>query len=280
MRAAVGPALERLQGFWRGYWAASDPEAIAADIEARLAAAVEAWRLSEVAPIGEGNVALVCSATRAGESVVLKVNPRRHPEEGLIAAAAVALEFWLPTGTAVRLLDERDARMTLLLERVAPGDSLDDSERPWEEKLEILGHLVARLHAAGSAPRSIPALADYAALWRQYLDDPGLTGELDALVADGAEGVLLHGDLHPGNALRAAEGWTAIDPTAIRGDRHADVWALICPQAPVDGRFRERVERYSDAAGLDPERAVAWARVRAAAECSDWIAAEDVARIA
>jgi streptomycin 6-kinase len=71
-----------------------------------------------------------------------------------------------------------------------------------------------------------------------------------------------------------------IDPTAIRGDRHADIWALICPQAPVDGRIRDRVEIYAAAAGLDTERAVAWARVRAAAECSDWLTPDTAARMA
>jgi len=235
--------------------------------------------LTEVVPLADGNVALVCSATRAGERLVLKLNPRGHPEEELVTAEAAGLEFWAPTGGSVLPLDQRDARMTLLLERVMPGDSLDDSERPWEEKLEILGALVARLHDAGPPPRSIPTLDEYAALWRPDLaDDPGLLGELDALVATPGDDVLLHGDLHPGNALRGAGGWTAIDPTAIRGDRHADIWALICPQAPA-GRIRERVEIYAAVAGLDADRALARARVRAAAECSDWLSRAAVARM-
>jgi streptomycin 6-kinase len=224
-------------------------------------------------------VALVCSAVRAGVPAVLKLNPRRNPEEGLIAAEASALEFWAPTGAAVRLLDEREGRMTLLLERVSPGDALDDSNCAWEEKLEILGGLVARLHAAGPPPASMPSLSDYAALWRAQLDhDAALVSELEALIATTADEVLLHGDLHPGNALRAAEGWRVIDPTAIRGDRHADVWALICPQAPTR-RIREGLERYCAIAGLDPERALGWARVRAAAECSDWIPSTTVNRM-
>ncbi len=271
--------LERLKQFWRGYWPGTDPTPIAADVERRLAAAVEDWALAEVAPVGEGNVALVCSATRAGEPVILKLNPRRNPEEGLIAAETAALEFWTPTGAAVRLLDERDGRTTLLLERLAPGHSLDDSKRTWDQKLEILARLVGRLHDAGPPPASIPSLADYADLWRKDLErDPGRVRELDGLLAGGADEVLVHGDLHPGNALRGAQGWTAIDPKAFRGDRHADIWALICPQAPMD-RFRERVELYAHAAGLEAERALAWARVRAAAECSGWLSPAAVSRM-
>ena len=170
--------------------------------------------------------------------------------------------------------------MTLLLERVIPGTSLDDRDLAWEEKLETLGRLVADLHDSGPPPASVPTLADHAAFWRPGLNDPGLVRELDALLDTGSEEVLLHGDLHPGNALRGPCGWTVIDPRAIRGDRHADIWALICPQAPVDGRIRDRVETYAAAAGLDTERAVAWARVRAAAECSGWLTPDTVARIA
>jgi streptomycin 6-kinase len=169
------------------------------------------------------------------------------------------------------MLDQRDGGMTLLLERITPGGSLDDEDLAWEEKLEILGRLVARLHVPRPAPPSIPRLADYAQLWRTALDDPGLVRELDGLLAGGSEDALLHGDLHPGNALRGRAGWTVIDPSAVRGDRHADIWALICPQAPDDSTTGERVGLYADAAGLDAERARAWARVRAAAECSDWL---------
>jgi streptomycin 6-kinase len=227
--------------------------------------------LTEVAPVGEGNVALVCWARRGGAPVVLKVNPRGHREDDLIAAQVTALRFWASTGSTVRLLDERDGGMTLLLERIEPGVALDDEDRPWEQKLEILGGLIASLHDAGRPPVSIPAVADYAALWREDLDDPGLIRELEALVAEDVDDVLLHADLHPGNALRGPRGWTVIDPTAFRGDPHADIWALICPQAPVDGRFGDYVGVYAAAAGLDPERAIAWAGVRAAAECSGWL---------
>ena len=211
--------------------------------------------------------------------MVLKLNPRGHREEGLIAAQAGALEFWAPAAPTVRLLDQRDTRMTLLLSRVLPGDALDDEELPWEDQLTLLGGLVSKLHAAGAPPAGIPPVAEYAALWREHLDDPGLARELDTLLAAGADEVLVHGDLHPGNALRGPEGWTVIDPTAFRGDRHADIWALICPQAPADGRIREWVGVYAAAAGLDPERALAWARVRAAAECSGWLAPEAIARM-
>jgi hypothetical protein len=132
-------------------------------------------------PVGEGNVALVCFARRVGEPVVLKVNPRQHPEARLLAAEGAGLEFWSETGAAARLLDERDAGMTLLLDRVLPGDSLDDAGDAWEAKLEILGGLVSALHSAGKPPHSIPGIGEYAQGWRAELDDPGLVRELEDL---------------------------------------------------------------------------------------------------
>ena len=232
---------------------------------------MEAWALIGVEPVGEGQVALVCWASHAGAPVVLKLNPRGHREEELIAAQVSALEFWAPTGSTARVLAQRDAGMTFLLERILPGDSLDDEELVWEEKLVLIARLVGRLHAAAAPPASIPSVADYAALWRDHIDDPAIVGELETLIATTEREALLHGDLHPGNALRGADGWTVIDPTAFRGDPNADIWALICPQAPVDGRIRDRVELYAAEAGLDLDRALAWARVRAAAECSGWL---------
>jgi streptomycin 6-kinase len=216
-------------------------------------------------------VSLACFAQRSGDPLVLKLNPRRNPEEALIAAQTKALEFWSPTGVTVRPIDARDAGLTVLLERILPGDALDDTDLGWEEQLVLIARLVARLHDAGAPPTSIPMLADYAVLWGDHIDDPEIARELEALIATADREALLHGDLHPGNALRGAEGWTVIDPTAFRGDPNADIWALICPQAPADGRFREHATAYAAAAGLDAERAIAWARVRAAAECSGWL---------
>ena len=65
-----------------------------------------------------------------------------------------------------------------------------------------------------------------------------------------------------------------IDPHGARGDRHAEIWALICPEAPAlpedvaEARriAWSRLETYARAAGLDPNRAALWTRVRASAE--------------
>ena len=52
----------------------------------------------------------------------------------------------------------------------------------------------------------------------------------------------------------------------MRGDRHADIWALIEPDAPAlpePGAAWARVTRYAEAVGMDARRAGAWTRMRA-----------------
>jgi streptomycin 6-kinase len=169
-------------------------------------------------------------------------------------------------GAAVELLAQRDDGYTLLLERAEPGDSLDATELGWEDKLVVLGRLARRLHAAGAPPAEVIPMSSYAARW------PGAA--IEGLLAPSATDVLVHADLHPGNALRVDGSWKVIDPHGARGDRHAEIWALICPEAPAlpedPAEARRiawrRLETYARAAGLDPKRAALWTRVRATAE--------------
>jgi streptomycin 6-kinase len=199
--------------------------------------------------------------------VVLKVAPRGTPDDAQLASEAATLAFWRPTGAAVELLSERDEGFTLLLEHALPGHSLDQTSLSWDEKLVALGRLARRLHAAGTPRSTVVPMSAYAKGWLAE-------AELGELLRPGPEDVLVHCDLHPGNALRAGATWKAVDPHGARGDRHAEIWALICPEAPALPQTRSeanqvawrRLRTYSDAAGLDPERAALWTRVRAGAE--------------
>jgi hypothetical protein len=76
------------------------------------------------------------------------------------------------------------------------------------------------------------------------------------------------------NPRRADGSWKVIDPHGARGDRNAEIWALICPEAPAlpedPAEARRlawrRLETYARAAGLDVKRAAVWTRLRASAE--------------
>lgn len=286
---AVAAAARHLAPHWTSYWPGADVRAMAADVARRLARAAAAWGLEELHGLPGGHVALVAAGRRDGVPVVAKVHPRGHPEEADLRAEGDALAAWAPSGRVPPLLDRRDAGLTLLMGRVVPGTPLDATGPSLPERLEILGRLAAALHGAGPAPPGSRPIAAAADGWRRALG-PDAHAEIDDLLAPAPSDVLVHGDLHGGNALRGPAGWIAIDPHAYRADRHADVWALLdplvpaLPAAPADaaGTARDRVERYATAAGMDPGRAARWARLRARTTAAGLLAApaprpEDVA---
>jgi streptomycin 6-kinase len=263
MEAAISCKFHcrRLADRWEAYWPHADPAELVADVEQRLAAATAAWRLEDVAPLDGGMVALTCGAVRDGRPVVLKLNPRGHRDDRQLAAEGDALAFWSATGVAAELLDRRDDGFTLLLERLRPGQALDDAGLTVEARLTELGRLVARLHQAGPPPASFMHLSEFAPDWE--------------LPRSGGEEVLAHLDLHGGNALRAGCRWKVIDPKGVRADRHADVWALLdplmlefLPESPAEARASaERwIDCYAKAAQMDPARTMEWTRLRARAE--------------
>lgn len=254
-------ALRDLAPRWQRYWPAADVDRIVTDVRERMTAALDAWNLSSAAPLGGGVGSLTCAA---GDFVV-KVLPRFHPEEEAMHGEAEALTHWRETGACVPLLDSRDGGLTLLLRRLRPATDLD--ARPYDEQLVVAGTLIARLHAAGLPPESLPPIEVYVEPYRRAAD-PGL----DELLATTEREVAVHADLHGGNVLRDGDRWLAIDPKGVCGDPHLDVWLLLCPQAPalpqddpVD-ELRRRIRTYCEAAGLDPGRAERWVGVIARAE--------------
>jgi streptomycin 6-kinase len=262
----------RLARHWRGYWPEADPDRLAADMQARLERAISKWELSDLRELEGGVVALVCAATQAGRPVVLKLNPRGHRDDSQLAGEGDALAFWRPIGAAVELLGQCDGGFTLLMKRLDPGDALDESDISPEHRLTELGRLAARLHSAGPPPRHFIHLRDFVPGWRRAVP------EIDALLAPSGGDVLIHCDLHGGNALRNGTGWKAIDPKGLRADRHADVWALLDPigleRLPRDAAAaavtaRRWVGVYAEAAGMDAEKVREWTRLRARAEALD-----------
>jgi streptomycin 6-kinase len=258
-------ALRDLAQRWRRYWPSSDIDAITRDVEQRFAAACAHWSLADPVPLPGGAVALTCAA---GEAVV-KVLPRGHPEAATMRGEGEALALWSATGAAVELIDRRDGGMTLLMPRVRPATTLDEAVSDYHAQLVVTGRLVRRLHAVGEPPPALPGIELYVEPYRRVVGD-----ELDRLVEPSVAPVAVHGDLHGGNVLLDDQRWVAIDPKGVRGDRHLDIWLLVCPQAPplpaeplaARAEMWRRVNLYAQAAALDPERAAAWARVVASAE--------------
>jgi streptomycin 6-kinase len=257
---------------WRAWWP-SRADAIAADIRARLTAAVTAWRLTALEPLPGGEVALVFAVTTPGRDAVLKLSPRVAGETDELAREGAALALWARAGIAPHVLAARDDGLTLLLERARPGHDLRHADA--SEIVRTLGALCPRVHLA-VGPGRFRQLGEgsEAASWRRALAGTRELGELERLLTVTGADRLLHLDLHWRNALRGPDGWMVIDPKPHVGDPHADVFAFFDGPplgAMPDGQraAREHVrtltEMYARAAGLDRDRIEAWIRIRALA---------------
>ncbi len=236
------------------------------------------WELAPEGPPMHGHGSLVLPvrvAANAGEApeLVLKVAfPDVDTEQ-----EHLALHHWHGRA-AVRMLRADPRRNAMLLERL---HATDLAER-WDlEVCEIIGGLYRQIHVP--APPRLRSLGWYVERWvdpmrRLPRDAPiphrlveqtlSLAGDL---LADAAEPVLLHGDLHDGNVLMSADGeWRVIDPQPKAGDPHWEpaplLWNRWEELAAGPGGVREGVRRRFhaaiDAAGLDEERARDWTIVR------------------
>lgn len=225
----------------------------------------EVWgRSSVVVPVRTGT----------GERAVLKI---ATPGPGTRHEALV-LQRWGGRG-AVRLLRADPHRRAVLLERLERGDLTEE----WDvHACEAVAGLYGLLHVP--APPQLLLLTEHVGQHveplRQLPRDAPLPrrmveqclAHLRDLVADPAStGVVVHGDLHYAHVLERADDHggerVAIGPHAMSGDPHWEPAPLLwnrLEEAAGDLRrtVLTRFETVVDAAGLDEDRARAWAVVR------------------
>ncbi len=214
---------------------------------------------------------------RDGSEAVLKVaNPHSEAEH-----EGAALETWRGSG-AVRLLAQDGLRWALLIEKCIPGTPL--SEVGQDEGLEVLAGLLPRLWVPAGKP--FRSLEEEAGHWAGSMPhewermgkpfEPSLLDEAIAALAElpstQGEQVLLHQDLHAENVLRAQrEPWLVIDPKPLVGEREFGLAPVV--RSFEFGHSREhvvaRLDRLSDALGVDRERARRWAICQTIAWCFD-----------
>jgi streptomycin 6-kinase len=198
-----------------------------------------------------------------GERMVLKVGFE-------LASEAAALECFAGHG-AVRLLRKDLTRGALLLERADPGTEARTlvPERDEEATAAIID-VARKLHTAEPSA-DLPRLSSLSGTFQRYRgplprDLVARAGGLfDELCDSATETVVLHGDLHHDNVLRAErEPWLAIDPHGWVGDPGYEVGALL--YNPFDAPLSlvpPRIEQVADGLGLPTDRVVAWGFVMA-----------------
>jgi streptomycin 6-kinase len=272
---AVPPALARNAV---GVWGAAG-ERWLAGLPALRDEVSRAWglRLGRPYPLSYHWVA---PATRAdGTAAVLKLGV---PGADHLPVEAATLACWGGAG-AVRLLAYEPEWGALLLERADPGTQARElvPARDAEATAAILD-VARRLHSVPVPDGVLPDLETqgeaFAAHLRAYPGDHPLPRHLveraarlfDELCASAPARVVLHGDLHHDNVLRAErEPWLAIDPHGVVGDPGYEAGSMMHNPDPDRGDDElvalvpARVEQVADAMGLPVERIVAWSFVKA-----------------
>jgi streptomycin 6-kinase len=228
-----------------------------------------------------------------GTPAVLKLGV---PTATSLAEEAPALAAFDGRG-AVRLLRAELDRGALLLERITPGWRARDlvPGRDAEATSAAVG-VMWRLHVPPPPGRTMPDALTQAEAFDDYLTTHRGGGPLPRdlvaragglmreLCASATETVVLHGDLHHDNILRATrEPWLAIDPHGIVGDPGYEVGSLLFNPDPdnrdeaLTALVPSRVEQLAAELAMPADRVVAWGFVKAVMSdvwtAEDWSAA-------
>lgn len=244
-----------------------------AGIPSLLARLREAWDIAEVDEtfpyLGYAWVAPV--RLRDGTEAVLKLAP---PDKEF-ANELEALRLYGGRGAA-RLLQGDPSAVALLLERLRPGDSvaeLDDDV----QATEIGAKAMAALFRPLPERHTFPTVERWGAAFARVRDRfGGGCGSFPVELFEPAERiyfemcasqetpVLLHGDLHHWNILRAErEAWLVIDPKGLAGEPAYETASFLRNKADIEENTtslaQRRIAQMAEVMGLDRQRILLWA---------------------
>jgi streptomycin 6-kinase len=251
------------------------------NLPAQLDEAAHTWQLT-LGPPYSMSFHWVCRARTAdGLVAVLKLGP---PGSRDLAGETATLLHYDGQG-AVRVLAHAVPAGALLLERAEPGTLA--RRAPDMVATAAIITVIHRLHRRPPGDVGLPQLLDrnersFVDHLRRYPGDGPFPnrlvtralGLLRELCTSAPRSVVLHGDLHHDNVLRASGGradepWLAIDPHGVVGDAGAEVGAMLYNPDP-DRRdssllalVPERIEQLADGLALPVDRVVAWGFVQA-----------------
>ena len=225
---------------------------------------LDRWRLEIDGDLIATTTSRLLPVRRDGVPAMLKV--AIEPEE---RRGADTMTWWDGDGAAHVLAHEGDA---LLMQRAESSTSLEKMARSGrdDEATRIMCQVAARLHAPRMRPLPsslVPLPEWFAALEPGAARHRGILEQAAAmarhLFAEPRDIVVLHGDIHHGNILDfGSQGWLAIDPKGLLGERTFDFVNIL---RNPDDQLALRPERFSRqatvlaaAAGLDRTRLLQW----------------------
>ena len=231
------------------------------------------WEVEVGDSFADGTEAFVAEATCAdGTPAVLKVMiPRPNGTE---TDEITVLRLTDGEG-CVALLQADVRRGAMLLERLGP--SMADLTLPYEERIELLRATAQRVWRPLPAEVALPTGADKATWLARFIDRTNRElGEpcSPAVVAHATRcaqrrqsayeverAVLVHGDVHQWNALRAPDGsFKLVDPDGLRCEPEYDLGILMRedPEELMAGDPYDRARLLAQRTGLDVEAIWEW----------------------
>lgn len=233
------------------------------------------WSLTLAPPFPSIALNYIAPATRAdGTDCVLKVS--RYIDDTRYEIAA--LRLWDTEG-AVRVLAAVPESGALLIERLMPGTELTTvADADDDAATGIAVQLLTELWRPAPSVHELCPLDRWCAAYERNREAliAGVDGfpvalflRADALrrdlLASTVTPMVLHGDLHHHNILRAQRAeWLAIDPKGLVGDPCFDLCQFFRNPRPVPLVVnRRRLDRFCADLGLDRRRVKAWCLVHA-----------------
>lgn len=216
----------------------------------------------------------VAEATKSdGVEVVIKIC---NPNDKEFKTEAATLKLFNGDGS-VKLLDEDLEKGILLLEKLEPGNSLNNMEDE-ESATKIIANLMKKLWKPIPKQHNFPNLTDWATGFDWYYQHLKQTEKLiprktvkeaetifKNLLNNPNEQFLLHGDLHHGNVLSSGKQWLAIDPKGVIGEREYEVAAMLrnphkklLASKDPEKMIRKRIEILSEILEFDNNRMIKW----------------------
>lgn len=234
-----------------------------------LANCARRWQLRILPPVANLSFHYVAPAIRSdGTPVIIKASS----PTGEFAHEARAMQLLSGPGMA-RLLEVDNEHEVMLLERLLPGTMLAELVPEQDEHAtSILAELMRNIWQPAPAEHSFPTVESWGKgferLRARYNGGCGpfpqrLVEEAEALFvelnASAKQHMLLHGDLHHENVLRADNKWRAIDAKGVVGDPAYETGLLFYNPMPLIFQIpnlRQLLARRVDqlAAELDMER--------------------------
>lgn len=229
------------------------------------------WSLTIGGPLLGGHAAYVVEATLAdGSAAVLKVGV--PGTERNLGVEATALRIVDGDGCARLLRDDLD-RSALLLERL--GAQMYDIVPSCATRHDLLCDLAVRFWRPVGPEIALETGAERASLYaellvrwwdetghactRATLDDALACTDRRRLAHDDERSVLVHGDVHDGNALLADDGtYKLIDPDGVRAEPAYDLGTIIRANPDCGDDLRERAERLAARTGIDAKAIWEW----------------------